>query len=1110
MILSRGFIAQKVKNVEVFKDIPAIIKKYDLIPHDGSYKSYKKYHITLDPPKEVTKLDIEKEGIKFRWIKEVTVFSNKIVCVLDKKYHVTIAEGNKAKQCLKENQNKFKKLKGNVLNFNEPVLIELPETPDKSDLKKGMTITKSEAIKLNKDLAKYRRSPEEIRFTVDEEQIRLFYKFITHNKNRIHKFQVFLPDRKTIGPIEVKNSDDLVKLCKQHNPKGLSCLSVNSIKPSGMKTYDVERITNILFDVDVNKDRKVNGVSTEEDKKIAYETALKVKKKLEEKINLRISLFDDSGNGYHIVIPVNISVKNIFTGKNDEENKEIWQQSDIRGKLVTLEEQLRESDNEVCKIDCISKDIARRFKIAGSWNVKEGIAPDDYRQCSIIVSDEEAISDAFVDGNTKVFNDLESKKENNIDAEIEIPVDEDIEIKDIFGKNEKAKDLFNGNWQKYDKKKDGTKRKRWTKSESELSLCVILFKEGLPEEKVRNALAQSKIGKWKQSTDYQNRTIEKAKQFVKNIQKKKEDKEFLLAPNQPNQPNLPNIPNQPNILDNTYILSLLDIEKRPFQSIGRGIHNDVCYVGTYIEDPLGMTYDAVVTDDKRLFINSVRKIGNEWVGRNQIKTDFGLKYRDSFFADALDFTWSNKSIKKFLIDNYNVDAKSLFDRIVKINQKYMIYESDFIHKFIALDIFRSYFHFLFPANSRVFFHADKGTGKTNQLMVYRALSFNPVTSPDFSSSSIYRIIESTGGTILIDDFDQMGEDQKNAIIQHIRANYKPFKVLRADGKRFQPRSYNAYSHLVFNNVYGLGYDDITPDRCIIIRLLKHKDAKDITVDYKNLVFSPIRNDSYVCLLQNWKKIKSIFDSLKVKDLSARELELFKPLLAIAKFIDNNLYDELLEFAVEYFKQENIKELDDNWEFNLLKYLWEKVFDEKDDALFNVGVKEISDVIGEKLLGDKTTRGYKKKIHTLRVFIGGRLTSYLFKKSNPHNRVHYEFNKKDLEAILDAKNWLGLLSQLGQLGKLIHKNNDGKFEIIDEYKELYSKIKNVTNAKGPYEWTVNELCDSLGFSTLEKRKLVDDFLNGITTHPHNPTSIRMSKDELHYHLTEFGSKGGENQ
>jgi len=979
--------------------------------------------------------------------------------------------------------------------------------------KNKFEITKEDAVRMNAEVRQYQRTPEEIRCTIDEPEVIQFHKMITHGKTRNHKYQVFLPDKTTIGPYDVNNADELVKLCKKYNLYGLSCLSVNSIKTTGMKTHDVEEISNILFDVDVPLKRKVDGVSTEEDKKIVYETALKIKKKLEEEINLTVSMFNDSGNGNHIVIPVSIPLKDIFTGENEKENNKIWMSSDIRGRLVTLENKLRQFDNDVCHVDCISKDIARRFKITGTWNVKEGIDPDNYRQCKIIEYNDDAVTDDFVEDNTTVFNAIESIKENAVIDDIEIPVDENKKLNDVLEKNEKAKDLFNGHYEKYNKKKDGTKKKKWTKSEAEQSLCVILLNEGLSEESVRLAMSQAKIGKWNQSTKYQDTTIEKSKQFVKKIQKQKEDKNKLLLPNHPIPPVSPILPNLPNLSDNTYLLSLLNQEKRPFQSIGRGLHNGVCYIGTYLEDDnTGHTYDAVVTSDRRIFLNTSQKIGNEWQGRNSIKMDFGLKYRDSFFADVLDFTWGNPSIKKFLMAGYTVDISNLFDRIVKVNQKFMRYEDEFNHKFVALDILRSFFHFLFTANSRIYFHAEKGSGKTNQLMIYRALCFNPVSSPDFSSASIYRVIESTSGTILIDDFDQLPDEQKNAIILHIRANYKPFKVLRADssGRSFRPRGFNAYSHLVFNNVMGMGYDDVTLDRCIIIRLLKHKDVLDITVDYKDPIFSPIRDDLYVCLLQYWDKVKKAYDSLKVDGLTARELELFKPLLAISKVIGGNLYDKLLEFAKEYFKQEGMKELSDDWEFCLLKCLWLKVKDMEDDKqIITVAVKELSDEIKDELRIELDSDAGKKKLHSLRIFIGNKLTSYLFKKKNPQNKVKYDVYKERISQILEVKGWLGLLGVWPLDRSCVAKNNDGKYVIAKEFENLNKQVTNIMNEKLLYDWSINELSHALGYESIEKRTLLKDFLVALTENPHNPSDIGKSVDDEHYHLTVSRVKGGEN-
>jgi hypothetical protein len=493
------------------------------------------------------------------------------------------------------------------------------------------------------------------------------------------------------------------------------------------------------------------------------------------------------------------------------------------------------------------------------------------------------------------------------------------------------------------------------------------------------------------------------------------------------------------------IKSLLSKEKRPYQSIGRGIHNDILYIGTYVEDN-GYTYDAIITSDKKIYINYLRKEKNVLVGKNQIKDDFGLNYRDGFFADVLDTCISNNCINKFLFENYKVDIREIFKRIVSVNKKYMIYEDGRIHTFVALDIIRSHFFPLFSANGRTFFHAEPGSGKTNQLMIYRGLCFNPISSADFSGATIYRNIESTSGTILIDDFDLLPEPQKNQIMQHIRANYKPFKVVRSDKARnYRPRGYNAYSHLAFNNVYGLGYDTITPERLITIRLLKHNEARDLNIDYTNPIFSPIRDDLYVCLLQYWKIIKETYNTLKVKQLSARELELFKPLLTIAKVIGDDVYDGILQFAIEYLQQERMKDLTSDWEYNLLKNLWEKVEDLKDEyQTIDVSVKDISDELAVELLiiGDQN---YKNKKHSLSIFIGNKLTSYvLFKKKRPGNVVHYMIYKKGILKILESKN---MLCMLGVLDELTSNNKDGvNKKSLDDFNNNsnYNNIHNTIN------------------------------------------------------------------
>jgi len=346
-------------------------------------------------------------------------------------------------------------------------------------------------------------------FLVDKEQIKKHYETV-NPKNKNHKFQGFLKNDKPTRYIDIKNTDHLIRLCEKYTPKGILCISVNPTKPKVMNSCSITEITNIIIDIDVKKERKQKGVSTEEDKKAAYEITCIIKKKLEEEINLKVSLILDSGNGYHIYIPVCVSLDGFFTGKNKNENEKIWKESTIRGKLVYLENVVEPFANDVVNIDCITKDIARRAKIAGTWNVKPEISEKDYRMATIVELHQDALEDISIESNNTVLNAFEPVMEETQEDDEEISVDDTVDLYEILKKDMKVKQLFEGD----------LKGKYKSRSEAEFALVVILLSKGMSEKKVRLALSKAKIGKWKGSPkQYKDITIKNAKKYAKKILK---------------------------------------------------------------------------------------------------------------------------------------------------------------------------------------------------------------------------------------------------------------------------------------------------------------------------------------------------------------------------------------------------------------------------------------------------------------------------------------------------------------------------------------------------------------------------------------------------------------
>ena len=443
--------------------------------------------------------------------------------------------------------------------------------------------------------------------------------------------------------------------------------------------------------------------------------------------------------------------------------------------------------------------------------------------------------------------------------------------------------------------------------------------------------------------------------------------------------------------------TILSKEKPKFKSLGMGINNDVFYFGTKIYDEEGKPFDAIVTSDHKIYIN--------WKHDNEIKNKFGLNYRFEFFDSVLDRTWSNKSIKEWLYGKVRkVTLKEMYLRILKKNKFYMVYPDERWHKFVALDILSTYFTEVFEAKGRTLPKGEKGSGKTKQSQLYQLLAFNPMMSADWTKSSIFRAVESTKGTVIVDNFDEVPDEVKRDIMIVYRVYKKGVKSVRTEGDRIKrPVGFDLYTSVILNNILGL--DDVSEDRSNIIPLLRSKDRKIINKHLKpdNPEWNEIRDDSFLCTLQNWKAIQETYEKLKENKLIGRELEIVEPILTLAKTIDKKLFKELLEFELEKIEQKKVKELGEDWLYNSLKSILEKL--KNDGSLENwVFVKDVVDEVAP-LLFDVDKQNYLRKKHSLSIYLGKIFKATpLFKGRQVQGHSQYLFKRDDVIKFCDLKDF----------------------------------------------------------------------------------------------------------
>ena len=214
-----------------------------------------------------------------------------------------------------------------------------------------------------------------------------------------------------------------------------------------------------------------------------------------------------SGNGFHVLI----KIPGIIL---DQSNREA-----IQEKVKTFVHEIQNKFNdERVHIDS-TFDLPRVMKCPGTLSVKGDNTPERPWRMSRIVEPNDIPS-------IEVFRYLNKIEPTKTEKQLGDKTPDEFDA--VLQKDEKVKDLFDGNWRKYGFA---------SRSEAEQSLLTRLITYGFSGESISTIMSQSKIGKWQEKTDaYKRTSIEKATQFVKEYQgalepQKKEEAKYSCGEN---------------------------------------------------------------------------------------------------------------------------------------------------------------------------------------------------------------------------------------------------------------------------------------------------------------------------------------------------------------------------------------------------------------------------------------------------------------------------------------------------------------------------------------------------------------------------------------------------
>lgn len=312
-----------------------------------------------------------------------------------------------------------------------------------------------------------------------------------------------------------------------------------------------------------------------------------------------------------------------------------------------------------------------------------------------------------------------------------------------------------------------------------------------------------------------------------------------------------------------------------------------------------LPYQESDTDEIALRPSLIIKSEN---GEVQVKDflakDLGLNVKGTFPSQDLKTLMGIKAVRS-LLEGTEIDPKTVDVEIdeamkqhVAIGNKRRIVLKRWIEGTYFYDVFDH-----FPILNVM---GVSESGKSRILRVVQALSYHAEGVVDPSPASIFRSKEEDRVTLCFDEAEYLNIPAMNQTLRVlINASYsRGLSVPRYDeinGKRVK-RKFNLYSPFAIVGISGL--EGITASRAI--RIVTERSNKDYPVA-KVETYEGLRDKLYVLRFQKAFELKEIYDKIDISDIvSARFVELFKPLFALTKIFGNDEeFRALAEWAKEY-------------------------------------------------------------------------------------------------------------------------------------------------------------------------------------------------------------------
>jgi hypothetical protein len=464
----------------------------------------------------------------------------------------------------------------------------------------------------------------------------------------------------------------------------------------------------------------------------------------------------------------------------------------------------------------------------------------------------------------------------------------------------------------------------------------------------------------------------------------------------------------------------------------------------------------------------------------EISKENMLKHKMQFNAipSNLPLRWSLKSIKSYLqLDCPAINGYELFKKIRQQYEKYSFYRDSKWYDVHSLWDFGTYSFMIFNSYPLMELRGISGSSKSKQMRISSYIAFNAtdlMVNP--SESSLFRETHDKRPTKYIDEAERLfkynpktKQIEQDSRAELINASYSKNGVVpRVEkiGNKFVTFYYHCYSPTQIASINGLF--GATENRAITHIMTKSPDNDkrgelDPETDVDDPIWQEIRDELYIYTLQNWQKIKDLYRNFNEETkLKKRDLQIWKPLLVIAKLLNDDIFQDVLAFAEkisEQRKQDLISE--GSFDFKILNVVRSLVLEDS-----KIYVKTMRDRYGLLYPSDEIRSGFNKTISS-------KLDNLGFKELRKKDMTgsYFEITQDTFETIVapicpDLSSYSSYSSENNELKLKNKKSNDESMMNDDESNFKVEKIYDEYDENDEYD-------DDRGHGGIKKQPMTND-------------------------------------